>query len=153
MSLCSAPPSVGSWKAGRSCRKWPVDSRSAVTAQTVTALTLKRQFSAMIAGSFIAVSAVIAMLSFLSTEDSQHEVISYHSMLNAGPTHRRSEAAVSRVMQFLPKQGAALQVAIESFGCVEAGACPTNCTLQPIPDKILMCIGNDPFVFTLTTAN
>ena len=94
-----------------------------------------------------------AMLSFLSTEGSQHEVISYHSLLNAGPTHRRSEAAVSRVMQFLPKQGAALQAAIESFGCVEVGACPPNCTLQPMPDKILMCIGNYPLVFTLTTAN
>ena len=94
-----------------------------------------------------------AMLSFLSTEGSPHEVISYSRLLGAGQTHRRSEAAVSRVMQFLPKQEAALQAAIEGFGYVEVGACPDNCTLEPAPDKDCRFSANDPLVFTLFTAD
>ena len=94
-----------------------------------------------------------AMLSFLSTEGSPHEMISYSRMLDTGQTHRRSEAAVSRVMQFLPKQEAALQAAIEGYGCVEVGACPANCTLEPAPDKDCRFSANDPLVFTLFTAN
>ena len=91
-----------------------------------------------------------AMLSFLSTEGSPHEVISYRRVVDAGPIHRRSEAAVSRVMQFLPKQEAALQAAIEGFGCVEVGACPANCTLEPAPDKVGT---HYPIMFTLTTTD
>ena len=94
-----------------------------------------------------------AMLSFLSTEGSPHEVISYSRLLGAGQTHRRSEAAVSRVMKFLPEQEAALQAAIEGFGCVEVGACPANCTLQPAPDKDHRSSANDPIRFTLLTAD
>ena len=94
-----------------------------------------------------------AMLSFLSTESSPHEVISYRRVVGAGQTHRRSEAAVSRVMQFLPKHEAALQAAIEGFGCVEVGACPANCTLEPAPDKDRRCSANDPIMFTLLTAD
>ena len=94
-----------------------------------------------------------AMLSFLSTEGSPHEVISYSRLLGAGQTHRRSEAAVSRVMQFLPKQEAALQAAIERFGCVEVGGCPANCTLEPSPDKDHRGSANDPIGFTLFTAD
>ena len=94
-----------------------------------------------------------AMLSFLSTEGSPHEVISYSRVLGAGQTHRRSEAAVSRLMQFLPKQEAALQAAIEGFGCVEVGACPANCTLEPAPDKDRRFSANDPIGFTLFTAD
>ena len=94
-----------------------------------------------------------AMLSFLSTEGSPHEMISYSRLLGAGQTHRRTEAAVSRVMQFLPKQEAALQAAIEGFGCVEVGACPANCTLEPAPDKDHRGLANDPLVFTLFTAD
>ena len=91
-----------------------------------------------------------AMLSFLSTEGSPHEVISYRRVVDAGPIQRRSEAAVSRVMQFLPKQEAALQAAIEGFGCVEVGACPANCTLEPAPDKVGT---HYPIMFTLTTTD
>ena len=94
-----------------------------------------------------------AMLSFLSTEGSPHEVISYRRVVGAGQTHRRSEAAVSRVMQFLPKHEAALQAAIEGFGCVEVGACPANCTLEPAPDKDHRRLANDAIVFTLLTAD
>ena len=94
-----------------------------------------------------------AMLSFLSVEGSPHEVISYSRLLGAGQTHRRSEAAVSRLMQFLPKQEAALQAAIERFGCVEVGACPANCTLEPSPDKDSRISANDPIGFTLFTAD
>ena len=94
-----------------------------------------------------------AMLSFLSTEGSPHEVISYSRVLGAGQTHRRSEAAVSQVLQFLPKQEAAMQAAIEGFGCVEVGACPANCTLEPAPDKDCRFSANDPIVFTLFTAD
>ena len=94
-----------------------------------------------------------AMLSFLSTEGSPHEVISYHRLLGARQTHCRSEGAVSLVMQFLPKQEAALQAAIEEFGCVEVGACPANCTLEPAPDKDCRFSANDPLVFTLFTAD
>ena len=94
-----------------------------------------------------------AMLSFLSTEGSPHEVISYSRMLGAGQTHRRSEAGVSRVMKFLPKQKASLQAAIEGFGCVEVGACPDNCTLEPAPDKDHRGLANDPIRFTLFTAD
>ena len=94
-----------------------------------------------------------AMLSFLSTEGSPHEVISYRRVVGAGQTHRRSKAAVSRVMQFLPKQEAALQAAIEGFGCVEVGACPANCTLEPAPDKDCRSSANDPIMFTLLTAD
>ena len=94
-----------------------------------------------------------AMLSFLSAEGSPHEVISYSRVLGAEQTHRRSEAAVSRVMQFLPKQEAALQAAIEGFGCVEVGACPANCTLEPAPDKDRRFSANAPLVFTLFTAD
>ena len=94
-----------------------------------------------------------AMLSFLSTEGSPHEVISYSRLLGTGQTHCRSEAAVSRVMQFLPKQEAALQAAIEVFGCVEVGACPANCTLEPAPDKNRRSSANNPLVFTLFTAD
>ena len=94
-----------------------------------------------------------AMLSFLSAEGSPHEVISYRRVVGAGQTHRRSEAAVSRVMQFLPKQEAALQAAIEGFGCVEVGACPANCTLEPAPDKDCRGSANDPIMFTLLTAD
>ena len=93
------------------------------------------------------------MLSFLSTEGSPLEVISYHRVLDTGPTHRRSEVAVSRVMQFLPKQEAALQTAIEHFGCIEVGACPANCTLEPAPDKDRRGSANDPIMFTLITAD
>ena len=39
-----------------------------------------------------------AMLSFLSTEGSPHEVISYRWVVDAGQPHRRSEAVVSHVM-------------------------------------------------------
>ena len=92
-----------------------------------------------------------AMLSFLSTEGSPHEVISYRRVVDAGLTHRRSEVAVSRVMQFLSKQEAALQLAIDGFGCVEVGACPANCTLEPAPDKVHRFTDHDPFVFTLKT--
>ena len=94
-----------------------------------------------------------AVLSFLLTEGSPHEVISYRRVVGAGQTHRRSEAAVSRVMQFLPKHEAALQAAIEGFGCVEVGACPTNCTLEPAPDKDHRCSANDPIMFTLLTVD
>ena len=94
-----------------------------------------------------------AMLSFLSTEGSPHEVISYSRLLCTGQTHRRSEAAVPRVMQFLPKQEAALQAAIEGFGCVEVGACPAHCTLEPAADKDHRDLANDPLVFTLFTAD
>ena len=94
-----------------------------------------------------------AMLSFLSTEGSPHEVISYRRVVNTGPTHCRSEAGVSRVMKFLPKQEAALQVAIEGFGCVEVGACPANSTLEPAPENVRQCSDNDPVVFTLTAAD
>ena len=94
-----------------------------------------------------------AMLSFLSTEGSPHEVISNSRLLDAGHIHRRNEAAVSRVMQFLPKQEAAMQAAIEGFGCVEVGACPANCTLEPSPDKDHRGSPNDPLVFTLFTAD
>ena len=94
-----------------------------------------------------------AMLSFLSTEGSPLEVISYRRVLNAGPTQRRTEAAVSHVMQFLPKQEAALQAAIEVFGCVEVGACPANCTLEPALDKDRRGSDNDPIVFNLLTAD
>ena len=93
-----------------------------------------------------------AMLSFLSTEGSPHEVISYRRVVDAGLTHRRSEVAVSRVMQFLSKQEATLQSAIEGFGCVEVGACPTNCTLEPTPDKARRFVDHNPLVFTLKTA-
>ena len=90
------------------------------------------------------------MLSFLSTEGSPHEIISYHSLLNAGQIPHRSEAAVSRVMQFQPKQETALRAAIEDFGCVEVGASPANCTLEPTPDKLsTRC----PIAFTLTIAS
>ena len=91
-----------------------------------------------------------AMLSFLSTEGSPHEVISYRRVVDAGPIQRRSEAAVSRVMQFLPKQESVLQEAIAGFGCVEVGACPANCTLEPAPDKVGT---HYPIVFTLTTTD
>ena len=94
-----------------------------------------------------------AMLSFLSTSGSPHEVVSYCRMLDAGKTHRKSEAVVSRVMHFLPKQEAALQAAIEGFGDVEVGACPANCILEPAPTKVRRCSDNDPIVLTLTTAN
>ena len=94
-----------------------------------------------------------AMLSFLSTEGSPHEVISYHRVVDAGQPHRRSGAVVSRVMKFLPKHEAALQAAIEGFGCVEVGACPANSTLEPAPDKVHRCSANDPIVFTMTTAD
>ena len=94
-----------------------------------------------------------AMLSFLSTEGSPHEVITYRRVVDSGPLHRRSDAVVSRVMQFVPKQEEALRAAIEGFGCVEVGACPANCTLEPAPDKVHKCFDNDPFVFTLTTAD
>ena len=33
------------------------------------------------------------------------------------------------------------------------GACPANSTLEPAPDKVHRCSDNDPFVFTLTTAD
>ena len=94
-----------------------------------------------------------AMLSFLSTEGSPHEVISYRRVVGTGQTRRRSEAAVSRVMQFLPKHEAALQAAIEGFGCVEVGACPANCTLEPAPDKNRRSSTNDPIMFTLLTVD
>ena len=94
-----------------------------------------------------------AMLSFLSTEGSPHEVISYRRVVDARLTHCRSEVAVSRVMQFLPKQEATLQATIKEFGCVEVGACPANCTLEPAPDKVCRWSGSDGFVFTLTTTN
>ena len=94
-----------------------------------------------------------AMLSFLSTEGSPHEVITYRRVVGAGPTHRRSDAAVSCVMQFVPKQEAALQEAIEGFGRIEVGACPANCTLKPTPDKVHKCFDSDPLVFTLTTVD
>ena len=55
-------------------------------------------------------------------------------------------------MQFLSKQEAALQVAIEGFGCVEVGACPANCTLEPAPDKVRRFADHNPFVLTLKTA-
>ena len=93
-----------------------------------------------------------AMLSFLSTEGSPHEVISYRRVVAAGLTHRRSEVAVSRVMQFLSKQEATLQLAIDGFGCVEVGACPANCTLEPEPDKVYRFTDHNPLVFTLKTA-
>ena len=93
-----------------------------------------------------------AMLSFLSTEGSPHEVISYRRVVDAGLVHRRSEVAVSRVMQFLSKQEATLQSAIEGFGCVEVGACPANCTLEPAPDKARWFVDHKPLVFTLKTA-
>ena len=91
-----------------------------------------------------------AMLSFLSTEGSPHEVISYHRVVDTGLIHRRSRATVSCVMRFLPKQEAALQAAIEGFGCVEAGACPVNCTLEPAPDNLGT---HYPITFTLTTTD
>ena len=94
-----------------------------------------------------------AMLSFLSTEGSPHEVITYRRVVDAGPTHRRSDAAVSRVMQFVPKQEEALWTAIEGFGRIEVGACPANCTLEPAPDKVHKCLDNDPLVFTLNAAD
>ena len=94
-----------------------------------------------------------AMLSFLSTEGSPHEVISYRRVVDAGQPHRRSGAVMSRVMKFLPKHEAALQAAIEGFACVEVGACPANSTLEPAPDKVHWCSVNDPIVFTLTTAD
>ena len=95
-----------------------------------------------------------AMLSFLSTEGSPHEVISYRRVVDAGQPHRRSGAVVSRVMKFLPKHEAALRAAIEGFACVEVGACPANSTLEPAPDKVHRCSTvNDPIVFTLTTAD
>ena len=94
-----------------------------------------------------------AMLSFLSTEGSPHEVISYRRVVDAGQPHRRSGAVVSRVMKFLPKHEAALQAAIEGFGCVEVGACPANSTLEPAPDKVRRCSVNEPIMFTLTTAD
>ena len=91
-----------------------------------------------------------SMLSFLSTEGSPHEVISYRRVVGAEPTHYRSEIVVSRVMKFLPKQEAALQAAIKGFGCVKVGACPANCTLEPALDKVSRFC---PIVFTLTTAD
>ena len=95
-----------------------------------------------------------AMLSFLSTEGSPHEVISYRRVVGAGQPHHRSEAVVSHVMNFQPKHEAALQAAIEGFACVEVGACPANSTLEPAPDKVRRCSAvNDPIVFTLTTAD
>ena len=94
-----------------------------------------------------------AMLSFLSTEGSPHEVISYHRVVDAGQPHRRSEAVVSNVMQFLPKYEAALRAAIEGYGCVEVGACPANSTLEPEPDKVRRCSVDNPIMFTLTTAD
>ena len=94
-----------------------------------------------------------SMLSFLSTEGTPHEIISYRRVLGAGQTDRRSEAAVSQVMQFLPKHEAALQTAIKGFRCVEVGACPTHCTLEPAPDKDCRGSANDPIVFTLVTAD
>ena len=94
-----------------------------------------------------------AMLSFLSTEGSPHEVISYRRVVDAGQPHRRSGAVVSRVMQFLPKHEAALRAAIEGFACVEVGACSANSILEPTPDQVRRCSDNDPIVFTLTTAD
>ena len=94
-----------------------------------------------------------SMLSFLSTEGSPHEVISYRRVVNTGSTCCRSESVVSRVMKFLPKQEAVLQKAIEGFGCIEVGACPANCTLEPPPENLHKCSDNDPIVFTLTTAD
>ena len=93
-----------------------------------------------------------AMLSFLSTEGSPHEVISYSRVVDAGPAHRRSEATVSHVMQFLPEQEASLKSAIKGFWCVEVGACPANCTLEPTPGKVHRWSNNDPLLFTLKTA-
>ena len=94
-----------------------------------------------------------AMLSFLSTEGSPHEVISYSRLLGAGQIHCRNQGAVSRVMLFLPKQEPTLQAAIEGFGCVEVGGCPANCILQPAPDKDRRGSANDPIRFTLFTAD
>ena len=94
-----------------------------------------------------------AMLSFLSTEGSPHEVISYRRVVDAGQPHRRSGAVVSRVMKFLPKHKAALRAAIEGFGCVEVGACPANSTLEAAPDNVNRCSDNNPITFTLTTAD
>ena len=92
-----------------------------------------------------------SMLSFLSTEGSPNEVISYRRVLGAGQMHF-CETAVSRVIQFLPKQKAALLEAIEGFGYVELGACPANCTIEPAPENVCKCSG-DHVDFTLTTAN
>ena len=94
-----------------------------------------------------------SMLSFLSAEGSPYEVISYRGVVDAGRTQRRSETTISRVMQFLPKQKATLKAAIERFGCVEMGACPANCTMEPRPAKIRKFLDIDSLAFTLTTAN
>ena len=94
-----------------------------------------------------------AMLSFLSTEGSPHEVISYRRVVNTESAHCRSEAVVSRVMKFLPKQEAALREAIEGFGRVEVGACSASSTLEPAPENVCKCSDNDAVVFTLTTAD
>lgn len=94
-----------------------------------------------------------SMLSFLSAEGSLHEVISYRGVMDAGQTQRRSETTMSRVMQFLPKQEAALKAAIEGFGCVEVGACPANCTTEPRPAKTRKFLDIDSLAFTLTTSN
>ena len=94
-----------------------------------------------------------AMLSFLSTEGSAHELITYRRVVGAGPAHRRSVAAVPRVMEFLPKQEAALRAAIKGFGCVEVGAFLVNCTLDPSPSRVRKCSDKVPVVFTLITAD
>lgn len=94
-----------------------------------------------------------SMLSFLSAEGSLHEVISYRGVMDAGQTQRRSETTMSRVMQFLPKQEAALKAAIEGFGCVEVGACPANCTTEPRPAKTRKFLDINSLAFTLTTSN
>ena len=96
-------------------------------------------------------------LQFLLSSGSSHNVIAskdvvrtHQSVLTSKWCQEELESTVSQVVTFDPTNQDALLKAIDEFGVVESGACPTNCTVEPKPESV-QWNGSDPVILTVTT--
>ena len=72
------------------------------------------------------------------------------SVLTSKWCQEEFEHTVSQMVTFDPTNQDVLLKAIREFGVVEDGACPVNCTVEPIPETVRWN-GSDPLKLTLNT--
>ena len=102
-------------------------------------------------------AAAQTTLSFLLTNGSSDEVVASkrlaHTRQSVATSQCRGGAGgtpVSPVVQFLPQKEKAILTAIKEFGCIQDGAYPLHCTVNPKPKPLRQY---PPVVLTLTTVD
>ena len=96
-------------------------------------------------------------LQFLLSSGSSHDIIAskdvvrtHQSVLTSKWCQEELESTVSQMVTFDPTNQDVLLKAIEEFGVVGSGACPTNCTVDSKPESVQWS-DSDPVTLAVTT--